>query len=1612
MAIGLREGGRPDEPDDAAVPASHAQQVSSDLGDVLKSAPDLKVAPGVALAIARYGGPVTENAQQVAGVAKSRSIETGADRLQRDVGPDGEAMARQKAQSMLDAGGGLGSITQGLGDVEGAVAHNVEAIPGAVAKVATGAAHDVNQQIANSPLVKKIAPAQQQAQASGAGLLGQIQGVTTNSGKSFGSEVAQQANQVFTMPSHIYRTWYDTKVRYGPADAFEGLLPLIGGAVVGGLATRSPEGAESTEAAVASALGDVSAGSEEAAAETGPELSAAQRTGQAVKAGTKAVLKPPVVAGKAVAGAVNAVATSPAALGGEIANEAAVHAFPQSLFASSWKRTADATKWTLPDGKVGPTFGQAVTGAIGLTKGAQAYNALSGVLDAFMYVGAPDPLGAAGRVLGKANAAEGFGESFLGRHIAGGTAGVTPSGVESAVTQYPQIKAAMKDITGMDSAGQIAEKYPLFAPIAGRLSKTTTLEETKDIFKDVARTQELHTTSGLPELGPYSASKSAGRSVTGIFTPAPTTFDEEAQHFVGRTMNVGSDTAVPALMQMLRAAGEDRAVVQQFGHNLAGIGDPRIIMQSTKNAMKDFVGNEMLKSLPHDSPSDFKQATLDAMGDAIDNLFGGNGAGHVGQFGRDMGGGDLSRVYTDPGDPAEASRAAAIWFNQADKFKIPSTREIKQTIAELAQAEKWTAKNAFISRGTAFEQFIDHNINERIFQPLALATMGWATRVSISEAAMNILRQGPLNFTAGRIASSAAKQNWAMKSDELGHFTQAIHGVLAGIDESAVKALGRERILDAATSSMAMFNGHVVSPALDGTHAPLMRGTDQPEIAAADTRSYLRRKGILPGLQTKIKNVPLSDHFTQLAPGDTGYFRSMSEVNGRIAHDKLGEVVAAAYQAGLDAKMSDRDASALAVVQGKKFLDDMPETEISHMARHYARSRDSTLDPHGDWAVQAVTALKGAVTGADGTFHAGLLRDIVDKKVADVRSMAAEFKDTDPASLPYTFGREVQLKTADVIQRASNSLHSHVLGPVVNALSREPTWVVDYATERKLLERNVKAGSLTQDQADVIAADRAAYKSIRFVHNPLDRLKVENMMHTFAPFYFAQNQALRRAGRLLASNPGAFEQYLKAMLAANNVAHAVTLKNGTPTVIIPGTTLGGEGITAALHALGISPSGSIPIGLTGGADVSTTINPFSSADTDLSGPGSSIESALKPSFGPVAAIPLKSIAALFDSRSPTIANIANKMLGPISASEPLWEQFVPNSILQHAAQGIAGGVTQGQETFGSSYTSILMSVMASMAEAGQLPKGSSLLGSLNSDTDPPAMAQFIKQANNVTFILWMGRTIASGASPVTVSLGQAGLAFSTMAQDYINKAKGNISVGLDNMTRAHPNLVPSEVFKSASPDGYAFPETEKAAEWITSNQKLVDKYPTASRWLMPNTDATGQFSDQAYNMELAHGLRTKLTPSQFFDQIYISSGDAYYFDVVQPQIKAALAEKPGNSQWAYQIYTQVDADLKTYGTTLNPIWYKNWTAEGSSNLKVAAVTQMKAMLADPSTPKSPLATDIGFLVNLYDQFQGEKTQGRMTSTQLKAQWGALMTEATNRYPDTKQVVQSVFLGLG
>ena len=358
---------------------------------------------------------------------------------------------------------------------------------------------------------------------------------------------------------------------------------------------------------------------------------------------------------------------------------------------------------------------------------------------------------------------------------------------------------------------------------------------------------------------------------------------------------------------------------------------------------------------------------------------------------------------------------------------------------------------------------------------------------------------------------------------------------------------------------------------------------------------------------------------------------------------------------------------------------------------------------------------------------------------------------------------------------------------------------MDFARERALLAGKVADGTMrTQDAADARSLQRAQFhKSIRFVHNPLDRTKIENMLHSLAPFYFAQNQALRRAGRLFAANPGAFEQYLKAGLAVNTEAATVTAHNSFPTAIVPGSTISGEGVTSLMSALGVNPVSGYPVGLTASIDPSTTIDPFATGDTaGPTTPLSPLSSALKPAVGPIAAIPLKEIEDLFVLRAPKVSQAAAAVLGPVASSTPFWTQGVPNSLIQHLAEGIMGYL-QGEngedaDVLSSSYTTEMNSVLAAMAQKGDYATGTALAGSgyPNTSTKKAAM---IRQANNQTAVLWTLRTLASFVSPVSVSLGQADLKFSTIVQSYLSKYK-SMNAAFNALYRDHPAWCPTRCF--------------------------------------------------------------------------------------------------------------------------------------------------------------------------------------------------------------------------
>ena len=110
-----------------------AQDIVSNMADIMRAAPLLKQAPGLTVALARHGGNVVDNAQAVAGVAKARAYGIAVQRHnndQMDTGGGGRAgfdinddgtQVTNKAEAKAQ-GGGLNPVPQAVQGLSDAVA--------------------------------------------------------------------------------------------------------------------------------------------------------------------------------------------------------------------------------------------------------------------------------------------------------------------------------------------------------------------------------------------------------------------------------------------------------------------------------------------------------------------------------------------------------------------------------------------------------------------------------------------------------------------------------------------------------------------------------------------------------------------------------------------------------------------------------------------------------------------------------------------------------------------------------------------------------------------------------------------------------------------------------------------------------------------------------------------------------------------------------------------------------------------------------------------------------------------------------------------------------------------------------------------------------------------------------------------------------------------------------------------------------------------------------------------------------------------------------------------------------------------------------------------------
>ena len=798
-------------------------------------------------------------------------------------------------------------------------------------------------------------------------------------------------------------------------------------------------------------------------------------------------------------------------------------------------------------------------------------------------------------------------------------------------------------------------------------------------------------------------------------------------------------------------------------------------------------------------------------------------------------------------------------------------------------------------------------------------------------------------------------------------------GALAGLDEGFLKVIGKEDFIRAAIM-LAHDHETYLPNAVNSIHNYMPEG-DKKTIPGSIKVAEKRKIGKGGPKFSKMKSQVYSGQYDHIGFGNDGYWNAwMHSANTWSGDDIFLHKLAAAYREHVDNFLEGQALHDATVQSAKDILNSIPENELATMDRSVFTSAprpgsvltNAALD---DWAHTATQTLESVVRGQgidgkgfDGILHRGLLDAIVERKVPTDLKTFVNRHALDKNGKLFTREKLAQshvgptIRTPeklDFISTITSTSHDKLLGPIINHVVRQPTFIAEYVAMRRDLEDMVDKKILTPDQADLLAKQGAAQNMVKYIHNPLDKTRWEDKMRVVAPFYFAKNQAYRRMGRLFASNPGAFMQYTAAMLGVVNWAAEVSKQRGMTVWGIPASTLlFGLPLTAGLSAL-------------------ETIDPFGSPDVLQQGaqtgklnPLTMLEGALKPIFGPTVAIPFKAAAEAPGIRNlPYRHEVETATIGQVATDTPLVRQFIPNSILNATLQFAAYKLGYQNRSFNAPMLQAQQEaqnkVAINMAEAKytQLRKTESKADAdydiqiYLADMFQPGSKinkQLMQDANFLTTQIGIKKILLTMSLPVSIGIGQVD---PNGAREQLAKLMSapkdpkNPFGAINKFETQFPYYAPLEVGSSQSLYGISIPPTKAVMNEIDANPGLFKNYSLAG-WAFVSSikgHEKDPFYYPAYKAELDAGMRSRMTPEETRNHLSVIVGNQWLYNNIKPREAEFLKQGYSNGE----IYQWEQQKIKEYSVH-NPDWSQWFRGRVKDTQKLSAYDELKSAMNDPS----------------------------------------------------------------
>jgi hypothetical protein len=519
------------------------------------------------------------------------------------------------------------------------------------------------------------------------------------------------------------------------------------------------------------------------------------------------------------------------------------------------------------------------------------------------------------------------------------------------------------------------------------------------------------------------------------------------------------------------------------------------------------------------------------------------------------------------------------------------------------------------------------------------------------------------------------------------------------------------------------------------------------------------------------------------------------------------------------------------------------------------------------------------------------------------------------------------------------------------------------------------------------------------IHSPAIRSQFAVIHRNLLPFYFAQEQAMRRAGRLILTYPQAFRDFQIIQQGMNNPGFVHTDANGQKYIVYPALGEFGNALSRGLNAIGFSQFQGLPESITGNTASLLTVLP------EIKMPGAS----------PFVNLGLKQLSNKF----PWLDKAINVASGGYP-SQNLIDTIIPNSTMRDFFNSMS--MDDRESTVINSKLSAIMSAYYH----GDLPE--------NFQSLPPfQQAQIMAKIENNAKSNLIIKGIFSFFLPLapTVSNDVYDKNLQSLRSDYISLLKQKDPLTGQTYTAAsalneflketgsptNPNraLAYTVARSQNGTSGAYVPLADSTLNFINDNSSLLNNpsYSSAAPYLIPQV-ADGKDAMSVESKLILDHYRSKVTSQEFLTSLYVKQG---WQDLAQDytDYQAALiaARNQNNKQQEYQIgqiWKQVTAN---YGQS-NPVWFANYNNPTRAIDSAKVISQFQEMNTKNLIPNTPEGNGIKELLASYQDYHNGLIANTVNGQHLPGysnlvdNWYTYVDNLATTNPRLQSVISSVF----